>query len=86
VFTNTLIQLGLLAKGRIDPRKRRFPRINSGLMPNRHTAQGAFQDVAEGVTAIFQDTVRRQSRSDVCIKSNQAFQLFDLVERLFSFV
>jgi len=53
---------------------------------NRLTTQGAFQDAAEGVTAISQATVRRQSRRNVCIKSNQAFQLFDLVERLFSFV
>jgi hypothetical protein len=60
--------------------------INAGMLPNRYTTQGAFQDAAEGVTAIFQDTVRRQSRDDVCIKSNQALQLFDLVDRLFSFV
>jgi hypothetical protein len=43
VFTNTLIQLGLLAKGRIDPRKRRFPRINSGMMPNRYTTCSVFK-------------------------------------------
>lgn len=60
--------------------------MDSGFTLNPHTTQGAFQDAAEGVTAISQDTVRRQSIGNVCIKSNQAFQLFDLVERLFSFV
>lgn len=62
------------------------PDLPSCFMQNRHTTQGAFQDAEEGVSAISQDTVRRQSRGDVCIKSNQASQLFDLVDRLFSFV